>query len=108
MASTNTKTVKDFGKVVFKKEQSEQKEYLLGIKTIQLEWLNVSAEMLLISDLTQLYLSEINREQNALRNRYRTLFIRAFNHEVRHPIHTVQLLTDQISEAIMTDTQINK
>ena len=71
---------------------------LLGMKGISLDWQTQSI-MLVVQDFTDVYCSEIQKEQDSLRSKYRTLFIRAFNHEVRHPIHTLQLLTDHIAEA---------
>ena len=48
--------------------------------------------MLLIQNVTEMFLKELEKRKVKLTNKYKTLFIHSFNHEVRHPINNIQTI----------------
>ena len=48
-------------------------------------------------------MKELEKRKSQITNKYKTLFIQSFNHEVRHPINSIQT----IAELTIQDIQQN-
>ena len=46
--------------------------------------------MLVIQNVTEMLVKELEKRKSELTNKYKTMFIQSFNHEVRHPINSIQ------------------
>ena len=60
----------------------------------------------MMQNITETLMKEIEKRKSQLSNKYKTLFIQSFNHEVRHPINSIQTIADLTIKDIQQNKEI--